>query len=104
MRKLEEKFHNEAMEIVRLFKEKAIPYGKAWYDDKDAGLKMRFSDIYRKYLRLKNMIWETTMTDGQIVFQHYDELLNDTIDIAAYALMMRLMLKKIKEGKNEQHI
>ena len=99
MTNIEVLFDTEVKEVSETFGLKGTRYGNKWlWEDFAGGLKMRYCDILRKFLRLNNIVWDKQSTDAEIVIGYHEELLNDTLDLAVYALMMRVMVKKLMEG------
>jgi len=86
------RFNNILAEMSRITEAKHSDYG----DDAvfGMGMKMRFADIYRKYQRLKAIMWD--MKEAQVK----DETLRDTlIDLANYAVIAIIQMDLENDSK-----
>jgi len=80
MRLAEERFNDILDEMYELWKSKQSDYGEDTW--KQLGMKMRFSDVWRKCKRLETLIW----FDHTI--QNKQETVRDTfIDLAVYCIL-----------------
>ena len=90
--KTHEHFEMLIDELATLRLEKVVQYSEARYEEPDAVFNrlMVFSDIYRKFIRLKQQLWtdrDTTPDDHK--------LCTDLMDLASYCLMGVQLLRDV---------
>lgn len=84
-------------EISELWKERGKDYGDVLHELK---LKGQFSNLHRKYARLKKLIWENEPED-----YNYPLIEEEAMDAASYAmfiiLQVRYLTGKIENNRRE---
>jgi len=92
-----EEYKNKFIEIQKEMLEKTLSKHSDYGGDTvfTLGMKMRFADIYRKYCRIKSIVWD----EKEIKVS--DETVRDTlIDLANYSV---IAIMQLDLGKNDSN-
>ena len=95
---LQEEFEKIQKEMAELRKVKVAEYGEDRYYERNADIAilMIYSDVYRKYIRLKTQTLNCFSTDHSL---DLDNLRESYLDLANYATMAVQIIDRIKKGE-----